>query len=92
MLADSGYDDKELKMKLINMNYEPIIYPNNRNSKIKRTMNDDHKIIYKNRMISTEHTYSQEKVHRRVNCRYERKIDTFYNSLLLSCIDFIIKK
>lgn len=92
MLADSGYDEKELKIKLIEMNYKPIIYPNNRKSKIKRTMNDDDKIIYKNRMISTEHTYNQEKTHRRVNCRYERRINTFYNSLLLSCIDFIIKK
>ena len=92
MLADSGYDVNELKTKLIEMEYEPIIYPNNRNNKIKRTMNDNDKIVYKNRMISTEHTYSQEKIHRRINCRYERKINTFYNSLLLSCIDFIIKK
>jgi hypothetical protein len=72
MLVDSGYDTNELKIKLEKMNYKPIIYPNNRNRKDKITLSNADKIIYKNRMLSTEHTYAQEKTHRRVNCRYEK--------------------
>ncbi len=56
MLADFGYDSQELKTKLIEIKYEPIIYPNNRNNKIKKTLGNEYKIIYKNRMISTGYT------------------------------------
>lgn len=92
MLADSGYDSDLVKTKLRNLGYMDIIYPNKRNNKIKLELNDNDKEIYKNRIKSTEHSYSTEKTHRRVNIRYDRNIETFSNAFYLSFIDLILKK
>ncbi len=92
MTADSGYDSDELKKKLIKNNYKPIINPNNRGRKIKISLSDDEKEIYKNRVKATEHTYANQKTHRRINCRYEKNINNLYNTFYLAFIDFILKK
>ena len=92
MLTDSGYDSDLVKTKLRNLGYMDIIYPNKRNNKIKLELNDNDKEIYKNRIKSTEYSYSTEKTHRRVNVRYNRNIETFSNAFYLSFIDLILKK
>ena len=92
MLADSGYDTSLIKTKLIGLGYQHIIYPNKRNNHSAINLNEEEKEIYKSRIKSTEHSYSTEKTHRRINTRYDKNINSLYGAFYLSFIDLILKK
>ena len=92
MLADSGYDSLEIKSKLKNLGYKHIIYPNKRNNKNPPKLSEKDMQIYKTRMKATEHSYSSEKTHRRINTRYDKNIKSLYGAFYVSFIDLILKK
>lgn len=93
MLADSIYDVNDVKRLLSHKGYEYIINPNRKNTKYRRIkkLTTKEKEIYVKR-IKIEHTNSILKNYRRLNCRYDRNIKTFYGSLWFSLISLIIKK
>lgn len=93
MLADGIYSVNNVKELLKDNDYVYIIPPNKKNTKyIKiKKLNKKEIIIYSKR-IKIEHTNNRLKMYRRLNCRYDRNIDTFYNSLWLSLINIIISK
>ena len=71
MLADKGYDSSNLRSKLIEQKYEPIIAYNKCNTKdinkIKQ-LTISEKIIYKKR-IKVENMFAKIKAYRRLNIR-----------------------
>ena len=92
MLADSIYVN-EVKSLLFNEGYEYIINPNRKNIKYKEI----EKLIQKQikiyaKRIRIKHTNSILKTYRKLNCRYDRNLDTFYGSLWLALIGIIIRK
>jgi hypothetical protein len=93
MLADGIYYVEEIKNLLFNNRYVYIIPPNKKNTKYKKIikLTKKEKKIYAKR-IKIEHTNSLLKSYRRLNCRYDRNIDTFYGSLWVSLICIIAKK
>ena len=93
MLADSIYYVKEVKELLTSNGYSYIIPPNAKNTKYKeiQKLTKDEISIYSKR-IKIEHTNSLLKSYRRLGCRYDRNIGTFYGSLWISLICFITKK
>lgn len=95
LLADSIYDIREFKDKLLNNRYVSIISPNIKNTKNKillkfKKLSKSEIKIYKKR-IKIEHTNNKLKCCRRLNCRYDRNVDTFYGSIWLTLIDMILK-
>jgi hypothetical protein len=93
MLADSIYDVNEVKNLLLHEGYEYIISPNRKNTKYIKIQNltKIQRKIYAKR-IKIEHTNSILKNNRRLNCRYDRNINTFYGSLWIGLISLISKK
>lgn len=93
MLADSIYYVKEVKNLLTTEGYEYIIPPNIKNTKYKKVekLTKKESKIYLNR-IKIEHTNSMLKNYRRLNCRYDRNLNTFYGSLWLGLIGIITRK
>jgi len=93
MLADSIYYVNEVKNLLSNEGYEYIINPNRKNTKYKEIekLTPKQIKIYAKR-IKIEHTNSILKTYRRLNCRYDRNLDTFYGSLWFALIGIIIRK
>ena len=90
-LADPGYDSKEIRKVLEDLNYEPIIAQNRRNTKdpaklIKLTAHEE--TIYKKR-LKIENTFSKIKMNRRLCLRYDSKIESFIGFLYLSFIKMI---
>jgi hypothetical protein len=79
MLADSIYYVKEVKDLLTNEGYVYIIPPNIKNTKYKKIekLTSNQMKIYSKR-IKIEHTNSILKNYRRLNCRYDRDLNTFY--------------
>ena len=78
---------------MLNNKYVYIIPPNIKNTKYKKVekLTKKEKKIYTKR-IKIEHTNSWLKNYRRMNCRYDRNIDTFYGSLWISLIGIIVRK
>ncbi len=91
ILADSGYDSKQVINKLKTLGYAPIIAVNKRNNKYRkiRKLTRNEQSLYKNRII-IEHTNNKFKVHRRCICRYDRYIEAFNGSIYISLIDTIL--
>lgn len=89
-MADSGYDTKSLRDKLIELGYKPIIAKNKRNSKTNNDMSINDKLKYKKRIL-IEHTNNILKNYKRCLCRFDRLIRSFNGSICLSLIDIIIK-
>lgn len=84
LLADSGYDSKEIHSMLSDKGYTPIIKPNNRRTKRKskiRKLSTKHKKIYKKRQI-VEASFAWVKSYPVINQNYQKTI-TSYNGLLL---------
>jgi hypothetical protein len=93
MLADGIYYVKNIKELLLNNGYVYIIPPNKKNAKyikIKKLTKKETKIYSKR--IKIEHTNQKLKCCRRLDCRYDRNIDTFYGSLWMTLIGMITKK
>lgn len=91
-LADPGYDTKQLRMKLTEMNYDVLIVQNRRNIKDKNkivTMNDKEKKIYTKRLV-IERTFNKLKMNRRLCLRYESKIENFMGFIYLGLIKILI--
>ena len=93
MLADGIYYVEEIKNLLKLNNYVPIIPPNNKNTKYKKLK----KLTRKERKnyskrIKIEHTNNFIKQYRRLNCRHDCNLDTFYGSLWIALIGIITKK
>lgn len=79
LLADSAYDDKKIKRRLILNNIKPIIKPNNRKTKDPKKMrylNKNELKKYKKRIV-VEHFFAIIKKHPKINCVYEKKISSF---------------
>lgn len=93
MLADSIYDVNEVKNLLLCEGYKYIINPNRKNTKYQKILNltTKQKEMYSKR-IKIEHTNSILKSYRRLNCRYDKNLDTFYGSLWFALIGIIIRK
>lgn len=73
-LADSAYDNNEIKKTLNKINIRFIIKPNNKNTKDphkRRYLTQAQKQIYKNR-IKIEHCFGIIKRYPKINCVYER--------------------
>jgi hypothetical protein len=93
MLADGIYYVENIKELLLNNGYVYIIPPNKKNAKyikIKKLTKKETKIYSKR--IKIEHTNQKLKCCRRLDCRYDRNIDTFYGSLWMTLIGIITKK
>ncbi len=93
MLADGIYYVNEVKNLLLNNGYEYIISPNKKNTKFKEVEKLTVKQlgIYSKR-IRIEHTNSILKSYRRLNCRYDKNLDTFYGSVWMALIGIIVQK
>jgi transposase len=87
-LADPGYDSKQIRSELNNMNYEPLIVQNKRNIKDPAKLNilsNKEKKIYKKRLV-IERTFNRMKMDRKLCLRYESKIENFEGFIYLSLI------
>lgn len=93
LLADSGYDTKEIHKNLISRGYTPIIKPNKRNTKDeskKRKLTVAQDKIYKKRTI-VELSFAWTKSYAVINQNYEKTIPS-YNGLLILCNSIILSK
>lgn len=93
--ADSQYDTANIRKYLIKDNQLPIIDYNIRNTKDpmklkKKQFNEEYKKIYKSRFMIEVYN-GLIKSFRRVQTRYDRKIDSFKNSIYFAMIDRILK-
>lgn len=93
--ADSLYDTKVIRSHLIENNQIPIIKPNKRNTKNAEMIKDKiftekQKSIYNERCV-IEFYNGLIKSIRRIQTRYDRKLDTFKNAVYFGMIDRIIK-
>jgi hypothetical protein len=93
ILADGIYYVNNVKTLLFNNNYVYIIPPNKKNKKYVKIekLTKKEKKIYSKR-IRIEHTNNTLKTFRRLDCRYDRNINTFYGSLWIALIGIIVKK
>jgi transposase len=84
-LADSAYDNEEIKKVLEDNNIRFIIKPNNKNTKNplkRRYLSRTQKRIYKNR-IKIEHCFGTIKRYPKINCVYEKTLDSYRGILFL---------
>ena len=87
ILADKGYESKNVRYVLSNENY--IVYiPTKIHSKIIYPFN---KILYKQR-IKIEHFFARLKLFRRINVRYESKLINYYGFLFMALCYIILEK
>jgi transposase len=73
-MADPGYDSKEIRLKIKDMNYIPLIVQNKRRIKDPSKLiilNATEKEIYKKRMV-IERTFNRLKMNRKICLRYVR--------------------
>lgn len=85
ILADSGYDTKDIREMIKQLNYRSIIKPNNRNTKDRKKMrrlNKSEKKKYKKR-LKVEHFFGIIKKYPKINCIYEKTISSYIGLLLL---------
>lgn len=95
LIADSGYDSSLIKQKLNDDNIKPIIKYNKRNCKNENIIeqnrfDSDTFKLYKTRFI-IEKTNGSIKNIRRVQTRYDRKIEYFKCSLFYAYMTHLIK-
>ena len=84
-LADSAYDNNEIKKTLNKINIRFIIKPNNKNTKDphkRRYLTQAQKQIYKNR-IKIEHCFGIIKRYPKINCVYERTLKSYEGNIFL---------
>lgn len=93
ILADTGYDSRKLRETLISLDYKPIIDYNKRNTKdttkIKRLTKDEIKIY--NKRSTIERTINRIKMNKRINLRYDSKIQNFMGFVYLALISILCK-
>lgn len=85
LLADSGYDTKEIVELSKNHGITPIIKPNNRRTKDGtklRYLNKQESTIY-NRRVKVEHFFGYIKRYPKVNCVYEKSLKSYEGILSL---------
>lgn len=90
-MGDPAYDTNEIRIKLKEMNYVPLIVQNRRNIKDKTkmvTLNNKEKEIYKKRLV-IERTFNKMKMNRKICLRYESKIENFIGFVYLSLIKML---
>lgn len=87
LLADKGYVSQKIKNSLILKKYN-LVYPNKKNMK-KVTPIDRN--LYKKR-INIEHTFQKLKLFKRILCRYDSFISSYYSFVLLACSFLIFRK
>lgn len=94
MLADKGYDSKEIRKKLRAMGYTAIIDYNKRNTKDPakiKTLTEDERKIYKNR-VNIEYKFGELKRYRRIYLRYDGKSSNYMGFIYLACMDIIMSE
>ena len=90
-LADPAYDSKEIRLKIKDMNYDPLIAQNKRATKdINKIIifNDVYNELYKKRLV-VERTFNRIKNDRKICLRYESKIKNFIGFVYLSLIKLL---
>ena len=93
-LADKGYDSKNVRDMIENINICPIIAHNKRNTKnisLLKRLSDDEKIKYKKRIL-IEHVFGRlKKNYKRIRQVSERYLAHFSEFLFLAFSDMLIK-
>lgn len=87
-LCDKGYDSKEIHNKLKDLKYIPLILQNKRGIKDKnklRKFSSNEGKIYSNRM-KVENSFCKLKQLRRINLRYDCKIENYLGYIYLGII------
>lgn len=87
-LCDKGYDSKEIHNTLEGLNYIPLILQNKRGIKDKnklRKFNSNEGKIYANRM-KVENSFCKLKQLRRLNLRYDCKVENYMGYVFLGII------
>lgn len=90
-LADPGYDSKEIRNRLTELGYKPLIVQNRRNIKDMTkliVLTEREKRIYKNR-LKVENTFNKMKIDRRLCLRWDSKIESFIGFIYLSFIKML---
>jgi len=90
-MADAGYDSKNIRHTLLDMNYNPLIVQNKRNIKDPDKIikfNKREEIIYKKRLV-IERIINRMKMNRKICLRYESKIENFMGFVYLSLIKML---
>jgi len=85
MIADKGYDSKNIRRLLRKKRIIPLIKPNNRNTRDeskKRSLNVNQEKIYKKR-IKVEHFFGIIKKYPKINSVYEKTIKSYTNLLFI---------
>ncbi len=90
-MADPVYDCMNIRNKLKELNFDPLIHQNKRNIKdptkiIK--MNYNQKKLYRKR-LRVEHAFNKLKMNRRLMIRYDGKIDSVYTKKSEVCHFFL---
>lgn len=94
LLADKGYDSKEIRNLLENKGYIPIIPYNKRNTKDKKKIKHltvKEKKIYKKR-IKIENLNSWIKKNRRLSNIYDKSCQTYTSYLFLGLLKILVRK
>ena len=94
ILADKGYDSKAIREKIKKSKIKCIISHDKRNCKDKskmKSLTDQEKIIYKNR-VKVEHYFGIIKKYPKINCIYEKSIQSYLNLLLLVSLMILINR
>lgn len=100
LLADSAYDTKEIKKKLMDNNIKPIIKPNNRNTgkkknqykqKKKKKLSKSNRIKYKKRKV-IENSFAIIKKNTKINCVYEKKLSSYRGLMTFIFGTILIKR
>ena len=90
-LADPAYDSNQIRDKIKDFKFEPLIHQNKRNIKDTfkiRKLNACEKEIYKKRLI-VENTFCKLKNNRRLAVRYDSKIEIFKGFIYLALIKML---
>ena len=85
ILADKGYDSKAIRSKIKESKMKCIIAHNKRNCKDKskiKSLTNKEKNIYKNR-VKVEHFFGIIKKYPKINCIYEKSLQSYLNLVLL---------
>jgi len=96
MLADKIYDTINVRKKIVELNINPIIASNIKNTKdpekLKmKHLSDHQKIIYKKRII-VENTFSWLFKNRRLSRRYDKNVSSYMGFLYMGFMKIILKR
>ena len=92
LLADSGYDSKNIESILKKSNYKYVIKPNSKNTKYKRKRKLKRDLKKYKKCIIIEHFFGIIKKYPKMNCIYEKKINSYFGLVLFLIGSIIINR